>query len=116
MADEPLVSQMLKGGLSDLLGNEALVVEAFRDILREEVKRKMRDALERDPELMKELKDAVQLYFEAKVHEYYATLKFAKASAKLGVSLMPDDMRDALGKEVGKFLEREVSALLERSV
>ena len=116
MADETLISQILKGGFSDLLGNEELVVDAFRDLLRDEIKRKMREALEANPDLKQELTDSVRLYFEAKVREYYATLKFAKASAKLGVTLMPQDLRDALGKDIGDFLQREVSELLEKSL
>lgn len=111
-----LVSQVLKGGFTDLLGNEELVVDALRDLLKDEIKRKMREELERNPELREELKDAVRLYFEAKVHEAYATLKFVKASAKLGVQMMPDQMRDQLGKEIGSLLEKEVAALLSKAV
>ena len=111
-----LVSQVLKGGFTDLLGNEELVVEALRDLLKDEIKRKMREELDRNPELREELKDAVRLYFEAKVHEAYATLKFVKASAKLGVQMMPDQMRDQLGKEIGSLLEKEVAALLSKAV
>lgn len=116
MAEDPVVAQMLKGGFSDLLGNDAIVVEAFRDLLRDEVKAKMRAALDANPELKQELTDAVRLYFEAKVHEYYATLKFAKASAKLGVTLLPDDLRAELGKDIGRFIERELAGLLEKSL
>lgn len=111
-----VVSQLLKGGFTDLLGNEDLVVEALRDLLKDEIKRKMREELEKNPELRDELRAAVRLYFEAKVNEAYATLKFVKASAKLGVQMMPDQMRDQLGKEIGSLLEKEVAALLEKAL
>lgn len=117
-ADEQrtFVSQILKGGVSDLLSSEELVMDALRDLLKDEVKRRMREALDANPELRDELKDAVRLYFEAKVHEYYASLKFTKASAKLGVTMLPENLRDELGRDVGKFLERELTALLEKSL
>ncbi|MHB8604238.1 MAG: hypothetical protein ACYDCK_03195 [Thermoplasmatota archaeon] len=108
------VSQLIKG--ADLLGNDSLVLDALRDLLKDEIKGRMREELLRHPELHQEMKDAVRLYFEAKVHEYYATLKFAKASAKLGVNLMPEDLRAQLGREVASFVEREVSQLLEKSL
>ena len=114
--DGNLVTQVLKGGFTDLLGNEELVVEAMRDLLREEIKRKMREALDADPALKEELKDAVRLYFEARVHQAYASLKFMKASAKLGVTMLPTQLRDELGKEIGSLLEKEVAALLEKAV
>jgi len=116
MAQEGLVSQVIKGGFTDLLGNEELVVDAMRDLLRDELKRKMREELDKDPELREELKDAVRMYFEARVHQAYASLKFVKASAKLGVSMLPDETRAMLGKEIGSLLEKEVAALLEKAV
>lgn len=110
-----LFTQVLRGG-TDLLGNEELVVEAMRELLKDEIKRRMREELEKNPELREELKDAVKMYFEAKVGQAYASLKFVKASAKLGVQLMPDEMRDQLGKEIGSLLEKEVAALLEKAM
>ena len=110
------VSQALKGGFTDLLGNEELVVEAMRDLIKEEIRRKMREELDKNPELREELRDAVRLYFEARVHQAYASLKFVKASAKLGVQMLPGELREELGKEIGSLLEKEVAALLEKAV
>ncbi|HWH08865.1 MAG TPA: hypothetical protein VNX21_06665 [Candidatus Thermoplasmatota archaeon] len=110
------LTQMLKGGFTDLLGNEEIVVDAMRDLVREEIKRKMREALEADPALREELRDAVRLYFEARVHQAYASLKFVKASAKLGVTMLPSELREELGKEIGSLLEKEVAALLEKAM
>lgn len=111
-----LVSQMLKGGFTDVLGDEQLIVEALRDLLKDELKSKMREALDNNPEVRDELRDAIRSYFEAKVREAYATVKFVKASAKLGVEMMPSQLREELGKEIGTLLEKEVAALLSKSV
>lgn len=111
-----LISQMLKGGFSDLMGNEALVVDVFRDLLKDEIKRKMREELTKNPELQEELRDAIRTYLEAKVRETYATVKFMKASAKLGLAMMPDELRAELGQEIGSLLEKEVAALLEKAL
>lgn len=110
------VREALKGGVTDLLGNEELVVDAMRDLIKDELKRKMREELEKNPELREEMRDAVRLYFEARVHQAYASLKFVKASAKLGVQMLPDELRAELGKEIGSLLEKEVASLLEKAV
>lgn len=116
MAQDNLMTQVLKGGFTDLLGNEELIMESMKDLLRDEIKRKMRETLEADPELKEELQDAIRMYYEARVRQTYATLKFVKASAKLGVGMLPSDLRSDLGKEIGSLLEKEVAALLEKSV
>lgn len=116
MPQENVVAQVLKGGLMDLVGGEDLMTEALRDLLRDEVKRRMREELDRSPDIREEMKEAVRMYFEAKVHETYASLKFAKASAKLGVNLMPRELREELGRELASVIEKEVGALLEKSL
>lgn len=110
------VSQFLKGGFTDVLGDEEMVADALRDLVRDEIKRKMREQLEKDPELREEIHQAVRLYFEAKVQEAHATLRFVKASAKLGVGMLPRETREELGKEIGSMIEKEVAALLEKAV
>lgn len=111
-----LVSQVLKGGLTDMMGSDDLVVDVFRDLLKDEIKRKMREELEKNPEIREEIRAAIRMYFEAKVQETYATVKFMKASAKLGVQMMPDELRAQLGKDIGSLLEKEVAALLEKAL
>lgn len=111
-----LLGQVLKGNISEIMGSEQIVVDVFRDLLKDEVKRKMQEELAKNPEIQEELRDAIRMYFEAKVRETYATMKFMKASAKLGVQMMPTELRDQLGKEIGSLLEKEVAALLEKAV
>lgn len=115
MAGENLIKSTLKGGLFDLQTDE-IVVDALRDILREEVKSRMREELDKHPDLKKEFRDAVRMYFEAKVHQTYAEFKLAKASAKLGLEVMPQDLRSELGREFAQILEKEMTALLEKSL
>jgi hypothetical protein len=68
--------------------------------------------LNADPELRKEFKDAVGMYFEAKVKEAYAGVKLAKSSAKLGLELIPEHMRDEMSKE----LQQELIKIVEKTM
>lgn len=114
MAD-PLVSQVLKGDFLNLIGEEVML-DSLRDIVKDEVKRRMRQELEANPELMEELREAVRAYFEAKVQQAYASLKVAKASAKLGVHLLPPDLRDELARDVARMVEKELTAVLDKAL
>lgn len=110
------VGKLLKGSVGELLKTEDLVIESMRDLVRDELKRKVREELERNPELRAEIRDAVRLLFEAKVQEAYAGLKLAKAGAKLGLEMMPPDLRQELGREVMATFEKEMARLLEKAI
>jgi len=112
---DPLVSQVLKGDFLNLVGDE-IMVDALRDLVKDEVKRRMRQELEANPELYDELREAIRLYFEAKVHQAYASLKVAKASAKLGMHLLPPDIREEITRDVARIVEKELSALMSKAI
>ncbi len=98
-----------------MLSSETLMIEAMQDLVKDEVKRMMKEKLEASPELKKELKTAVQELLEAKVHEAYALLKVGKVGAKLGIEMVPPELRKEIGKEIASLFEKEVSKMLEQS-
>ncbi|HWG89529.1 MAG TPA: hypothetical protein VNZ52_01645 [Candidatus Thermoplasmatota archaeon] len=115
MPGESLIKTTLKGGILDLETDE-IVMDALKDIVREELKGRMKEALDHNPELKAEFKEAVRMYFEAKVMQTYAEFRLAKASAKLGLEVMPPPLREKLGREVAQMLEKEVTSLLEKAL
>lgn len=112
MPQDDLISQMLKNKIPDIIGGEELVLEAGREMIKEELKEHIRKKLEADPALKKEIKDAIGMYFEAKVKEVYANVKLAKASAKLGIDLLPEHMRKDISREVEKELVTVVDKMI----
>lgn len=98
-----------------MLKSETLMVEAVQDLVRDEVKRHVREKLESDPELKQEFKRAVESLMEAKVREAYALVMIGKCGAKLGIALVPADMRKEIGHELASMFEKEVSRMLEQS-
>ena len=106
---EKFVSGLFKEALPDVIGGEDLVIEAARDMIRDEIKAHIKKKLQEDPKLRQELKDAIGMYFEAKIKEAYASVKLAKAGAMLGLKLVPDDIKDELSKEI----EHDISKILE---
>ena len=97
-----------------MMQSETLVVEAVQDLVRDEVKRHIRQKLEADPELREELRLAVESLMEAKIREAYALLKIGKCGAKLGIALVPDDLRKEIGHELASIFEKEMSRMLEQ--
>ncbi len=98
-----------------MLKSETLMVEAVQDLVRDEVKRHIRQKLDSDPELREELKKAVESLIEAKAREAYALLRIGKCGAALGISLVPEDLRKEIGHELANIFEKEVSRMLGQS-
>lgn len=107
-----ILKPLLKEGLIDIFGGEDLLIEAAKDLIRDDIKEHIREKLEANPELKKEFKDAIGMYFEAKLKEAYANIKLVKAGAKLGLDLIPDSMKSRLSKEV----EEELTKILEKTL
>jgi hypothetical protein len=111
-SDTNVLKPLLKDGLIDVFGGEDLLIDAARDLVREEIKDHIRKKLDSNPELKKEFKDAIGMYFEAKLTEAFASIKLVKAGAKLGLEMIPDDMKKRMSKE----LEVEINKLLEKTL
>jgi hypothetical protein len=93
---------------------EDLVVEAVRDMVKDEVKRHIRAKLNDNPELKQEIKMAVADLMDAKAREYYAMARLAKNGVELGLEMMPPEMRDRLMKDVSKLIEKEINMMFEK--
>lgn len=112
--EDDLISSLLKGTKS-MLSSETILVEAVQDLVKDEVKRHIRQKLDESPELREELKAAVEELLEAKVREAYALLKVTKVGAKLGIELVPPKLRKEIGQELVSMFEREVSKMLDQA-
>jgi hypothetical protein len=112
--DEDIISSVLKS-TKTMLSSETLLVEAIQELVKDEVKRTIREKLEANPELKKELRQAVSDLMEAKVHEAYAILKIGKVGAKVGIEMVPPDLRKEIGKEIVSLFEKEVTRMLEQT-
>ena len=113
MADEDVISSVVKSTRS-MLSSETLLIEAVQDLVKDEVKKTIREKLDANPELKQELRLAVQELMEAKVHEAYALLMVGKDGAKIGIELVPPKLRKEIGQELASMFEKEVNRMLEQ--
>lgn len=111
-AEEEAVGSLLKSTLG-IVHTEDLMVEAVRDLVKEEMKRYVRARLDERPALKEELKAGIASLLEAKVKEASALVLIAKSAAKLGVELVPPQLRQEVAKELVEALERDISTVLE---
>jgi hypothetical protein len=113
MADDKTVLRPpFSSTIADVIGGEDILIEVARELIKEEMKERIKEILSNNPALEKEIKDAVGMYFEAKVKETYAGLKMAKSGAKLTLEMLPEHMK----KDLSKDIEKEVAQLLERAL
>lgn len=110
------LTKILRGAVSDIMPQKDLIIDAVHDLVRDEIKRYIRQKLDEDPELKKEIKDAINEYLTAKVREINAALRLAKSGAKLGLDLIPDHLRQEVSKDIVKLFEKELGEILERGL
>ena len=93
MAIERLLTGGIRDQIQDLMATEDLVLETFRDLVKDELKAHIRNVIDDDPELKAEIKEAVSYYFQAKARSVYAELKASRAATRLGLRMLPDELR-----------------------
>ena len=114
MTDDNVVEKLLRDTIG-AVHTEDLLVDALRDLVKDEVKSYVRARLDANPELKAEIRAAVKDLLEAKIREGYAFVKIAKAGAKLGLELVPAEMRTEVTRELARMIEKEVASLMERA-
>jgi len=110
---EDSITSIVKGQFG-VFHSEDLVVEALRDMIKDEIKRYVRQKIDENPELKREMKQAIGELVSAKMNETYALLKLTKCGAELGLTMIPKDLREKLGKDIASLLEKEVTQVIEK--
>ena len=116
MAIERLLTGSIREHVSEFIQTEDLVLESVRDLVKDELKVYIRSKIDDDIELKAELKEAVKYYFNAKARSLYAELKASHAAAKLGMSLLPDELRTEASGALVSLFERELGEVLDRVI
>ncbi|MGQ9582147.1 MAG: hypothetical protein ACUVV6_01360 [Thermoplasmatota archaeon] len=114
--DEKNIVPMIKSVLSELIGAEDIVLEATRELVKDEIKRVIKIKLEENPALRDEIKEAISMYLEAKGRQVFAAVKLAKCGAKLGLELLPPALKKDISKEVMSSFEKELSEIIAKGL
>lgn len=110
---DKILSSVMK---SDIVHTEDIILDAVRDLVRDEIKMYICDKLDKNPKLKEEMKKAVSELIEAKIKEAYALVKIGKCSAKLGLDLVPEHLRKVMMKELASLFEEEIGAIMEKTI
>jgi DNA-binding transcriptional regulator GbsR (MarR family) len=116
MAIERLLTGDLSKQIQDLFSTEDLVIETFRDLIKDELKAYIKDKIDSDEELKEELKEAVSYYFSAKARSLYAELKASRAATRLGLRILPEDLQGEVGEALVGLFEKELGDFLEKAL
>ena len=107
MAIEKLLTGNLGSQVKELMATEDILLEAVRDLVKDEIKTYIREKVDSDAELKEELKDAISYYFNAKARSIYAELKASRAAARLGLRILPDELQGEVGEALVGLFEKE---------
>jgi hypothetical protein len=107
------IASMVRDPLS-AIKVEDLVAEAARDMMKDEIKRLIKQKLDEDPKLRRNVQEAIAELMEAKVRETYAMVKVGKCGLDLAVALVPPELRQRIDRDIASLLERELSSMVSR--
>ncbi|MDW5564036.1 MAG: hypothetical protein SA339_12515 [Methanomassiliicoccus sp.] len=93
---------------------EDLVMEAARDMIKDEIKRYIRRKLEEDPKLKNDIRIAVAELMDAKIREAYAMVKLGKCGVNLGIAMVPADLKERMDRDIAGLLEREMGQVVSK--
>jgi hypothetical protein len=111
---EPI--DLLVKSTRDLLRPEELVREATRDIVKGEIRKHLEKTLREDPKLEQDLRDAVRDLLAARATEYAALVRVGTATARLGLSALPPEIRQTLTRDLVALVSKELGQIVERSL
>ncbi|HTT14851.1 MAG TPA: hypothetical protein VMG81_03615 [Thermoplasmata archaeon] len=100
----------------DLLRPEELVREATRDIVKDEIRKRLDKTLKENPKLERDLTNAVHDLLTARALEYAALLRIGTATARLGLSSLPENVRRELTRDIVDLVSKELGQIVERSL
>lgn len=115
MAEESVLERALRDTVG-IAHTEDILVDAVKDLVRDEIKSYIRAKLEANPDLKAEVKGAVSELMEAKAKEAFALVKLAKASAKLGLELVPPKLREQFARDLVGVFEKEIASLMAKNI
>ena len=96
----------------ELLSTENLIMESIKDLVKDEIKEHIHAKLEENEELKAEFKKGVELMLEAKAKEAFAYAIIAKASADLGMEMIPPKLKNEMKQKLSQVLEQEIESIM----
>ena len=101
MAIERLLTGSIRERVQDLMSTEDLIIESFKDIVKDELKAHI-DKIEEDWDLHAEIKKRLPT-ISIKKHVLFAELKATRAATRLGLRLLPDELQGEVGEALLAF-------------
>ena len=106
------MESLLEGG-EDLLNTENLMVEAVEELIKDEIKARIKNKLEENEELKSEFEEHVKILMEAKMKEAYAYAMLAKTSADLGFEMVPPEMKEKMNEKLRELIEKKMEDMMK---
>ncbi len=96
----------------ELTSTENLIMESVKELIKEEIKEHIRAKLDENEEIKAEFKKGVEMMMEAKAKEAFSYAIIAKASADLGMELIPPKLKVEMKEKLAEMLEEEIGEIL----
>lgn len=97
-----------------IIDTEGLFIQAMQEIVRDEIKKRIDTKIEKNPELKQEIKIAVSDLIEARIKEASALMRLGKIAARVGIEMLPGELKEEVSREFASILEREIAEVFRK--
>ena len=98
------------------LPSEDIYFEAVREIIKDILKEYIKKRINDDPELKAGIADVLKEFIAAKLKEYDSMARMARITAKIGVKITPDSIKDEAMDDFVNVFQKEIEEIIKKTL
>ena len=98
------------------LPSEDIYFEAVREIIKDILKEYIKKRINDDPELKAGIADVLKEFIAAKLKEYDSMARMARITAKIGVKIAPDSIKDEAMDDFVNVFQKEIEEIIKKTL
>jgi signal recognition particle GTPase len=98
------------------LPSEDIYFEAVREIIKDILKEYIKKRINEDPDLKSGIAEVLKEFIAAKLKEYDSMARMARITAKIGVQIAPESIKDEAMEDFVSVFQKEIEEIIKKTL